>query len=82
MKYALNIGEDGRILSATFPEFADRNAVLVEQLPQGDLTDYKYADGNFLLDPLPAPAETPSQMDRIEAQLIYTAMMTGTLLEE
>lgn len=24
---------------------------------------------------------TPSQMDRIEAQVAYTAMMTGTLLE-
>lgn len=27
------------------------------------------------------PAETPSQWDVIEAQLAYTAMMTGTLLE-
>ena len=27
------------------------------------------------------PAVEPTQMDRIEAQVAYTAMMTGTLLE-
>lgn len=27
------------------------------------------------------PASTPSQLDRIEAQITYTAMMTDTLLE-
>lgn len=29
----------------------------------------------------PTPAETPSQLDIIEAQVTYTAMMTDTLLE-
>ena len=29
----------------------------------------------------PDPAETPSQLDVIEAQVTYTAMMTDTLLE-
>lgn len=29
----------------------------------------------------PDPEETPSQMDVIEAQVTYTAMMTDTLLE-
>ena len=29
----------------------------------------------------PDPAETPSQLDRVEAQATYTAMMTDTLLE-
>ena len=29
----------------------------------------------------PEPAETPSQLDVIEAQVTYTAMMTDTLLE-
>lgn len=31
---------------------------------------------------LPQPEETPSQLDLIEAQVTYTAMMTDTLLEE
>ena len=34
-----------------------------------------YDDGN------PDPTETPSQLDIIEAQVTYTAMMTDTLLE-
>lgn len=29
----------------------------------------------------PDPAETPTQLDIIEAQVTYTAMMTDTLLE-
>lgn len=33
-------------------------------------------------DPGPGPAAEPSQLDRIEAQTVHTAMMTGTLLEE
>ncbi len=32
---------------------------------------------------MPEPVEAePSQLDIIEAQVVYTAMMTGTLLEE
>ena len=30
--------------------------------------------------PIPEPEETPSQLDIIEAQVTYTAMVTGTLL--
>ena len=30
---------------------------------------------------VPNPADTPSQLDMIEAQVAYTAMMTDTLLE-
>ena len=29
----------------------------------------------------PEPAEEPTQLDRVEAQVTYTAMMTDTLLE-
>lgn len=34
--------------------------------------------------PIPEPEPVPeaTQLDRIEAQITYTAMMTGTLLEE
>lgn len=31
--------------------------------------------------PYPVLEDTPTQLDRIEAQITYTAMMTGTLLE-
>ena len=58
MKYALNLAEDGRILSATYEQYAPDNAVLVEKLPDGDISDYLYQDGEYVYDPLPDP-ETP-----------------------
>jgi len=83
MKYALNIAEDGRILSATFSKYAHKDAVLVDTLPEGNISDYLYTNGAFVYDPLPAieVEEKPSQLDIIEAQVTYTAMMTDTLLE-
>ena len=33
-------------------------------------------------EPEPKPEHEPTQLDRIEAQVTYTAMMTDTLLEE
>ena len=37
--YALNLAEDGRILSATYPKYAPADAVIVEALPEGDIPD-------------------------------------------
>ena len=85
MKYALNMAEDGRVLSAgIYPLGAPAGAILVEALPEGNLPDYIYRDGKFIYEPLPVEEveEKPSQLDRIEAQVTYTAMMTDTLLEE
>ena len=83
-KYALNLAGDGRVLSATYAEYAHRAAVLVENLPDGNISDYRWQGGSFVYDPLPEPdpvPEEPSQLDRVEAQAVYTAMMTDTLLE-
>lgn len=44
LKYALNIAEDGRILSATFPQYANDDAKMVVDLPEGNITDYLYHD--------------------------------------
>jgi hypothetical protein len=89
MKYALSLGYDCRILSATYPEYASKDAVLVDTLPEGDITHYRYVDGNIIKrtdDEINADIEvieetTPSQLDIIEAQVTYTAMMANTLLE-
>ena len=82
-KYALAIAEDNRIIYATFDKYAGNNTVLVDSLPDGDISDYLYIDGAFVYDPLPEPDPTqePSQLDRVEAQAVYTAMMTDPLLE-
>lgn len=84
MKYALNLDTDNRILSACvcLEGFEYKN--IVDELPNNDITDYKYIDGEYVYDPLPVPEkpeEKPSQLDIIEAQVTYTAMMTDTLLE-
>ena len=84
MKFALNVAEDGRVLSVTYPEYAPDDALLVDEIPDGDVSDYIYKDGDFVHDPLPKPSlhkELPTQLDRIEAQVTYTAMMTDTMLE-
>lgn len=84
MKYALNLAEDGRVLSVTYEEYAWEGNVLVDELPEGDISEYLYLDGQYVHDPLPpdpAPDEQPTQLDIIEAQVVYTAMMTDTLLE-
>ena len=84
MKYALNILADGRILSATFEKYASKDAVLVDKLPDGNISDYLYKNGKFVYDPLPVepePETEPTQLDIIEAQVMYTAMMTDTLIE-
>ena len=83
MKYALSLAKDGRILSATYEQFATENAVLVDSFPEGDITEYKYIDGEYVHEPIPVieASVIPTQLDRIEAQVAFTAMMTGTLLE-
>ena len=53
MKYALNLAEDGRILSATYEQFAWDGAVIVDSLPDGDIYEYRYVAGEFVHDPLP-----------------------------
>ena len=55
--YALNLNEEKRILSATFEEYASEDMVKVETLPDGNLSDYKYIDGEFVYDPLPCEPE-------------------------
>lgn len=82
--YAINLDAGSRVLSATFPEFAPLNSVLVDSLPEGDFYDYLYIDGEYIYDPLPEPEPeiVITDKDRFEAQLLYTALMTDTLLPE
>lgn len=79
MKYALHLTEDGRVLAITEEPY--EGAILVDSYPDGDTYDYRYVDGKWIYDPLPIEPEKPSQMDILEAQVAYTAMMTDTLLE-
>lgn len=55
--YALNLAEDGRVLSATEDQYGAEGQPRVETLPEDDIYDYKYIDGEFICDPLPDPPE-------------------------
>lgn len=50
MKYALNIdSETNAVLSATYEQFAWEGCVIVDHLPEGDITDYDFIDGEYVL---------------------------------
>lgn len=51
----------------------------VEEI-DGVMTVTKWTPGK-LPDPEPTPPPEPTQLDRVEAQALYTAMLTDTLLE-
>jgi hypothetical protein len=75
MKYALNLAEDGRILSATYEKYAPADAVLVDELPEGNLYEYRYVDGAYVYDPIPEPEQPepePTADDILNALLGVT----------
>lgn len=54
--FALNLDEsDGRVLSATEDQYGAPGQPRVETLPEVDLYDYRYANNEFIYDPLPKP---------------------------
>lgn len=83
---ALNLSQDNRILSAckVLPHGVYTGMPIVDNIPNDNIYDYQYIDNEFIYNPLPVIEESiqqPTQLDTIEAQVTYTAMMTGTLLE-
>lgn len=92
MIYALNLNSDNRILSACvvlgwqeeseIPESYNGMPV-VETLPDGDVTDYRYIDGEYIHAPKPippAPDPTPTQEERIrqlEEELAAAKILLG-----
>lgn len=73
MKYALNLSPDGRILSATFAKYAPSDAVLVDTLPDGNITDYLYQDGTYIYNPIPeAEVSVEEQISDLKAELSST----------
>jgi hypothetical protein len=65
MKYALNLADDGRILSVTLEEYAPLNAVIVDCIPEGDVTKFRYVDGEYIDDPI------EESMQDVKLQRIY-----------
>ena len=70
MTYALNLDVDGRILSATYPQYASENAVMVDILPDRNLSDYLYSNGEFMYQPISDQEEkppTPTMEERLSS---------------
>lgn len=66
MRYALNLADDGRILSVTYEQYAAPGQPIVDALPDGDINDWLFVNGEYVYDPLPAPeppAPEPSADD-------------------
>ena len=51
--YALNLNEENRVLSVTFSKYAQGNQPRVETLPEGNIAEYQYINGEFVHNPLP-----------------------------
>lgn len=83
MKYALNLAEDGRILSVTYEKYAPTNAVIVETFPDGNVYDYRYVNGEYVYEPIPAPEveEVPTDAERIAELEEALAMLLNGVVE-
>lgn len=84
MKHFVITDSDGRI-TATSRDFHLGDNEFEFDFPEGFDFDrqgeYKIVNGECVHSPVSQAQEKPSQLDIIEAQVVYTAMMTDTLLE-
>ena len=55
--YALNLAEDGRVLSVTFDKYGAEGQPRVTEIPEDDVSNYKYINDEYIYDPLPKPPE-------------------------
>lgn len=61
MRYALNLADDGRILSITYEEYATEGMPIVDEMPEGDVSNCLYVDGQYVYDPLPEPEQPEAE---------------------
>lgn len=84
MKYALNLASDNRILSAcvVLPNGNYEGMPIVEELPDGDISDYLYKNGQYIYDPkpvAPAPEPAPSLESRVSIVESDVASLTAAI---
>lgn len=73
--YSLNLAEDGRILSACVCIVGQTYNNIIDTMPDGDITDYKYIDGSYVYDPLPKP--DPELQEPTADELLDILLGTG-----
>lgn len=84
MVYDLN----GNVLESfdlTKGRLSIRTVIRPDAAPIDNVKKFAWEDGDYeevqVYIPYEVTTNEPSQLDRIEAQMTYTAMMTGTLME-
>ena len=82
----LKIEEDGHVVSAAWYRVPPNGAVMVPRsaLPEGDVTQYRYVNGEFVHDPLPEPEPTQEPQtpeERIAALEQLAAEQDAALIE-
>ena len=60
-KYSLNLGENGRVLSVCNCLEGQTYENVVDSFPTGDVSEYRYENGQFIHDPLPTPEPTAQE---------------------
>lgn len=63
--YAFHLDNERRILSVTYDRYASQDDVIMETMPEGNVTDYKIINDEFVYDPLPIPV-TPPEISILE----------------
>lgn len=83
MKYAINLADDGRVLSVTYAKYAPTGAVLVDELPEGNVVDYRYVEGDYVYDPIPVTEVelVPTDAERIAELEEALAMLLSGVTE-
>lgn len=59
MLYSLKLDTDSRVLSACVCLEGKQYENVVDALPEGDITDYKFIDGEFIHEPQPQEVIIP-----------------------
>lgn len=80
--YALTLDpESGRVLSATYPKYAIPGLPMVDALPEGNIGDWLYVNGEYVYDPLPEEEPEPTLEERVDELTQQNEVLLQCLLE-
>lgn len=84
--YALNIDQTTkRINYKTYDIYGNIEDIRVNDIPEGDITNYLYINGEFVFDPLPEPEPELDPIEVLQSEVAelksQNEMLTECLLE-
>lgn len=76
---ALNLDPDdgNRILSCTYEEYAPEDQPRVTMIPDDNLYNYKYVNGEYVYDPVPEPEPLPDPPKYVTYDDLANAIREG-----